>query len=218
MVVPCTAYVGWPCPSQAIIMPFRSEQLLSSKWCYIIIALTWIIGFFLATVNFKVDATWNTTACGYRYPRDTGFEVFFLAYFVVAALLPRVLLVYGTVRIFIVVLRAHRQVASLEQFISVGGIGTTNTGANITAHAIRSGINVLIICVVSTVLTTPVFVFSIIRNTTDMEFPRMFVFAALWLFQLSSVINSLVYLVLFRTVRKMTCKIFYTIFTYIRGE
>lgn len=201
----------------AIIKPFRSEQLLSRKRCYIIIALTWIIGFVFATIYFKLDLTWNTNMCTSRYPHNFGLNVFYLAYFVVAAVLPRIVLVYCTGRIFIVVLRTHRQVAAQAQSIATCAIGSTNQGV-VTYHAIRSSINVLVICFVSIVLTTPLFVCSILSNATRMKFPTGLGFTALWMFQLNTIINSLLYVLLFRSVRKKINKAFNEILTYIRGN
>lgn len=200
----------------AIIKPFRSEFLLSRKRCHIIIAVTWIIGFLLAAVHFKVDASWNTTRCSYRYPKDTGLGAFFLAYFMIAAALPRFLLIYGTIRIFIVVHRTQCQVAAQAQSVTRDENGTAHL-CNITAQALRSSTNVLLLCVVTAVLTTPYFVFSIIRNGTDMDIPLEFVFYALRLLELNTVISSLLYLVLFSQVRKKTCQMFYEIYMYIRG-
>ena len=54
----------------AIIMPFRSEQIVSRRRCHIIIVMTWIVCFLLATATLKVESAWHTSACTYRYPKD----------------------------------------------------------------------------------------------------------------------------------------------------
>lgn len=200
----------------AIVMPYRSEQLLSRTRCYILITMTWIIGFLLASVSFKVDATWNTDMCTSGYTNQTGLRAFYMAYFVVAAILPRVLLVYGTIRIFIVVMRTHRQIAAQAQSIAIIGIATQETGT-VTAQSLRSSTNVLVVCLVSIILTTPSFVFMIIRNATDMTFPPMLAFAAFVLFEFNTIMDSLLYLLLFRAVRKKTCDMLNEAFLFIRG-
>ena len=201
----------------AIIMPFRSDQILSRRRCHIIITMTWVIGFILAAVNFKVESTWNTSICTYRYPSDSKFRIFILNYFIVAAILPRCFLVYGTVRIFIVVLRTHRQVTAQAQSIGVAGSGSGQSGT-VTGQAIRSSVNILVICVVSIVLSTPLFIFQILFSTNHTTFPVGFPFAAIWLMQLNTILDSLLYLLMFRSVRKKTGKMLRELVMYIRGR
>ena len=200
----------------AIIMPFRSEQILSRRRCHIIIVMTWVISFILAATTFNVDFTWNTSVCTYRYSNDPTFGIFILSYFVAAAIVPRCLLVYGTFRIFMVILRTHRQVMAQAQSISVVGGGATQPGA-VTAQAIRSSVGILVICLVSIVLTTPIFIFQLIRNTINTQFPDGFPFFAIWLFQLNTIMNSLLYLVMCRSVRIKTGKMLRELVMYIRG-
>ena len=200
----------------AIIMPFRSEQLLSRRRCHIIIAMTWIISFLLAALTINVDLTWNTSICTYRFSNDPTLGIFNLSYFFAAAILPRCLLVYGTFRIFIIVLRTHRQVTAQAQSISVVGGGATQPGT-VTAQAIRSSVSILVICVVSIVLTTPIFIFQLIRSTINTQFPDGFPFVAMWLVQLNTIMNSFLYLVMCRSVRIKTGKMLRELVTYIRG-
>ena len=199
-----------------IIAPFRSEKLLSHKRCQIIIATTWIVGFLLSTLNVMGDATWNVSMCNFRYPDVPGLGPVYLAYFLVAGVVPRVLLLYFTVRIFIVVLRVHRQIADQADAVITGEL-EPSTRDNVTAQALRSSINVIVICAVSIIVTTPLCAFSIVQNTTGAELPVGFEFAALWLFQFGSIVNSCLYLFLFRSVRKKMFNMFNEMWTSIHG-
>ncbi len=198
----------------AIITPFRSEYLLSRKRCYVIVAMTWIIAFLLASVHFNIDATMDTMMCSITYPRNNGLDIYFLFYFVIAAVIPRVLLIYCTVRIFNVVQRTKRQVAAQAQSVSTDGSGATNVYM-ITAQAIRSSVNIILLCVITLILTAPIFVYSIIHNGTDMDVD--FGFYALRLFEINTIMNSLLYLVQFSAVRKKTCHMFLEMYVFIRG-
>ena len=144
-------------------------------------------------------------------------STFNLTYFIAAAILPRCVLVYGTVRIFIVVRRTHRQIIAQRQSISVAGSAAARSSMA-TAHAIRSSVNILVICVVSIVVTAPMFICQVIHNTTNMEFPDGFTFVALWLLHLNGISNSLIYLVMFRSVRRKTLKMLHDLVMYIRGR
>ena len=201
----------------AIIMPFRSEQILSRRRCHVIIVMTWVISFVIAAFTFKVESTWNTAVCTFRYPSDRKFRIFVLTYFIVGIILPRCFLVYGTVRIFIVVLRTHRQVTAQAQSIGVTGSGAAQSGT-VTGQAIRSSVNILVICVVSIVLSTPVFIFQALVNTIDITFPVGFPFVAVWLMQLNTIFNSLLYVLMFRSVRKKTGKMLRELVMYISGR
>ena len=200
----------------AIITPFRSEYLLSRKRCYVIIALTWIIGFLLATVHFSMECSLNTIMCTYGYTRGSGLDMFFLFYSIVAAVVPRILLTYGTIRIFIVVKRTKYQVAAQANSVVTVASGMTNAHV-ITAQAIKSSISVLILCVVTLLLTTPFFVYSIIRNGTKMDTPLNFGFYALRCLECNTILNSLLYLLHCSAVRKKTVIMLSDMFTsYIR--
>ena len=201
----------------AIIMPFRSEQILSRRRCHIIIVMTWVVCFLLATVTLKVESTWHTSACTYRYPKDPTLSIFNLTYFIAAVILPRCFLVYGTVRIFIVVRRIQRQIIAQAQSISVTGSAAAQSSMA-TAHAIRSSVSIIVISVVSIVVTTPMFIYQVIHHATNMEFPDGFPFIALWLLQLNGILNSLIYLVMFRSVRRKTLKMLHDLVMYIRGR
>ena len=200
-----------------IIAPFRAEKWLSHKRCQIIIATTWIVGFLLSTLNVMGDATWNVSMCNFRYPDIPGLGPVYQAYFLVAGVVPRVLLLYFTVRIFIVVLRVHRQIADQADAVITGEI-EPSTRDNVTARALRSSINVIAICVVAIILTTPVFVFSIAHNITGAALPVGFDFAAMWLLKFGTIINSFLYLFLFRSVRKKVCQMFNEMLARIRGS
>ena len=208
----------WMTMSKAvsIITPFRSDELLSHKRCRIIIATTWIIGFLLSTINVTGDATWNVSMCNFRYPDVPVLGPVYLAYFLVTGVVPRMLLLYFTVRIFVVVLRVHRHIANQADAVITGELDPP-TRATVTAKALRSSMNVIVICVVSIVVTTPAFAFSIVHNGTGGGLPVGFDFAALWLFQFGTIVNSCLYLFLFRSVRKKMCNMFNEMWARIRG-
>ena len=207
----------WLTISKAIVIikPFRVELLLTRKCCYGIICGNWIIGCLLALVNFKVNVTWNTAMCAYRVQRDNGLEAFYMAYFLIGVVLPVSVIIYGTMRIFIVVVRTHRQITALEQSVTVGSSSIGNTGF-VTVQAIRSSKNIIIICVISLLLNIPPLTFSVLRNVTDTPIPDVFAFTSLWVFESNTFVNSLLYLFLFKSVRQKVFHMLYAIFVYIR--
>ena len=87
-----------------IMKPFEAEQLVTRKRCYVIIASIWTIGCLLVTVNFPVHVTVNAVTCTCSIPRnDHVVKAGHLTFVVVCVVLPISLIIYGTVRIFIVV-------------------------------------------------------------------------------------------------------------------
>ena len=199
-----------------ILKPLRVEQLLTHKRCYIFIGVNWIIGGLLAVVNFKVNITWNTMLCTYRLPNDNSVKAGYMTFFVVGVLLPILLIVYGTIRIVIVVVRTHRQISALEHSVGGGNSSIGNTGF-VTAQAIRSSKNIIIICVVSLLLNTPVLTYAARRSGTSASVSGMLNFACVWLYEANTFVNSLLYLVLFRSVRQKVVQMIYAILKCIRS-
>ena len=197
-----------------IVNPFKVERFLTHKYCYFIIAMTWVIGCLLSLGNFTMDIPWNTVRCTYGRMEEHSMKIGHLAVFLMGVALPVSLLVYGTLRIFIVVMRTHRQILALENSVAVGENSIGNTGF-VTFHAIRSSSNVFIICVVSLILDTPIIVFALLDIVTGI--PDVFSFVSVWLFQTNTFMNSLLYLVLFKCVRKKVVHMCCAIIVYVRA-
>ena len=200
----------------AILKPLRCG-ILTHRCCYIIIAITWIVGCVLASVNFKVSLGWNSVMCTFRYSRDHHLAVFYMLYVVVGGALPVSIIVYGTTRIFIVVVRTHRQIAALERSIT----GDSNPTGNIrfvTVQALRSSKNVIIICAVSLALNTPALAFSVLRIVSGTPGNGLFSFVSMWMFETNTFVNSLLYLLLYRSVRDKTLHLVRALLESIRSQ
>ena len=197
-----------------ILKPFLYERLLTRTCCYVIIGIIWISGCLLATANFNVNITWNPVMCTYRYPRDHNLQAFYMTYFVIGDVLPLSIIAYGTVRIFNVVVRTHRQISALEHSVAVGKRSMGNNGF-VTVQAIRSSKNVIVICVASLALNAPVLAFFVLRNVTDIRIPGMFSFVSIWVFESNTFVNSLLYLLLYRSVQQKAIHMLRAMLAYI---
>ena len=112
-------------------------------------------------------------------------------------------------RIIIVVMRTHRQISAQAHSVADEVAASTSGPVSLTAKTLRSSINIIVICVVSIILTTPVVIYVICFNNTDYQ-PSpssLYDFAVIWLFQLNTVANSVLYLIIFRSVTKKTTAI-----------
>ena len=198
-----------------ILKPFKVEQLLSHTRCHIIIGLTWIIGCLLSSLNFTVNIKWNSVIYAYDMPTDGRVKAYYMAYLLVGVALPVSLIIYGTVRMFIVVVRTHRHISALEQSVAGGNNSVGNTGF-VTAQAIRSSKNVIVICIVSLLFNLTPFTFGVIGNISSTPLPDVFNFVHLWLYESNTFVNSLLYLVLFSSVRPKVVDMLYAILVYIR--
>ena len=198
-----------------ILKPFKVEQLITRKCCYVIIGMNWIIGCVFALVNFNMNVTWNTVMCTHLLPQDGNLATFHVTHFVISVVIPVSLILYGTVRIIIVVVRTHRQISALEQSVVVGNSSIGKTGF-VTVQAIRSSRNVIIICVVSLVLNTPIFAYVVLHFLTAYRIPHGFSFISIWVFESNTFVNSLLYLLLFKSVRQKAFHMFRTIYICIR--
>ena len=200
----------------AILQPLRCEQLLTHRCCYIIIAITWIVGCVLASMNFRVTLGWNMEMCTFLFLRTPHLAVFYTLYVVVGVVLPVSIIVYGTTRICIVVVRTHRQIAALEHSVT----GETNPIGNssfVTVQALRSSKNVVIICAVAIALNTPPIAFSILRVVSGTPGSGLFSFVSMWMFETNTFVNSLLYLLIYRSVRGKTLHLIRTLLDSIRS-
>ena len=209
----------WLTISKTIIIlePFKVEQRLSHTRCYIIIGLTWITGCVLASLNFTVNVKWNSVICAYDMPTNGRVKAYYMAYLLVGVALPVSLILYGTVRMFIVVVRTRRRISALEHSVAGGNNSTGNAGF-VTAQAIRSSKNVIIICIVSLLFNLIPFIYGVIGNISSTPLAYVFTFVNLWLYESNTFVNSLLYLVLFKSVRHKVVDMLYAILIYIRAR
>ena len=206
----------WLTVSKAIFIlnPLRTEQLLPRRRCYIVIGLIWTISGLFSLVNFKFDIRWNMMLCTNRYPEGRNTAIVFMSSFVIGVVIPGIAIVYSTVRIFIVVVRTHRQISALGQSLAVN----TGDAGFVTLQAMRSSKNAIIICVTTVALNMPFLVFCFTRSITTNYIQREFlIFAALTIFQCNTFVNSLLYLFLYRSVRRKTAQMISTLWANIRA-
>ena len=201
----------------AIAMPFRSDELLSRKRCHSINGLTWLLGFCLSAVLLSDDLVWNVDLCNYNPPVDSTLTLYYLVASLFTLVLPRVLLCWGTVRIIVVVMRTHRQIAAQAHSVADCD-GAVPTSGTVTAQTLRSSINVLVICVVSILLTTPITVYVIHSYANANVNASVYGFASVWMFHLNTIANSVLYLIIFRSVRTKTTVMVRDMLTCIRGS
>ena len=192
----------------AILKPFRYEQLLTRNRCYGIIVFNWVVGAVLAAAKFTIDVTWNTSICTFRVPANNKqASRLIISTYVVTVVIPGITLIVATVMMLIVVLRTHKQICAQVMSIGGGG-GAINTGL-VTLQTIRSAKNILIICFVSIALNIPLLTFAVLRHAIyNQQIARVFSFSAAWLYNCNSFMNSFLYLILYRSVRKKIVRMF----------
>ena len=161
-----------------------------------------------AIVTYYVDS-WDYNVCMYNITElDEGNAGLILVVVIIAILCPVAGLVYSTTRIFRAILRTHRQITA--QGVSIGGENDYVAPIeSLTMKSIRSGRNILIVCLALVVLTIPYFIKATMwllgpRN----GLPSWYSFGATWMSVSNTFINSLIYLVVFRSVRDKTVEMF----------
>jgi len=202
----------------ALLKPLHYEQILSRKRCYGIIAFNWLFGVAVAATKLNNGALWNMHSCTLALPAR-GDAVSVLAIIVngVSIVVPSIVLIYATVRIVRVVIHTHRAIASQVNAVAAPG---TETGAGlVTLKALHSARNVIIICLMMLLLTLPILVVtSMVHFVRELPLMAPVLFIATWLLHCNTFVNSLLYLVLFRSVRTKTNRLFTAMYRYVRGE
>ena len=205
----------------AILKPLRYEQLVTRNRCYGVIVFIWVVGAVQAAPKFWIDATWNLSMCTYRSPANNKFvSRIILSTYVIAVVIPNIVLIFATFRIFVVVVRTQRQIAAQLQSMGtrVGDNDAVNPGL-VTVQAIRSAKNILIICFVSLALNVPLLTFAVLRHAIhDERITSVFRFGAMWIYICNSFMNSFLYLVLYRSVRKKIVCMFTDMRDFIRCD
>ena len=192
------------CKMIAITKPFVYERYLSTIRCYIIIALIWTFSFIVGIVSLRVDVSWIHNVCFSRIDSSSAGDAITEFSFLIGITVAVLLIVYGTAKIFFVIVRTHHQITSQVQ--SIGGdqdVGAQTRSA--TLKSIRSGKNVLIICASVVALTMPAIAYDIHRSASggsdDLHLVSFFV---MWIAAWNGVVNSLLFLFLYHSVRNKT--------------
>ena len=194
------------CKMVAITNPLRYEQVLSRNRCYFIICAIWLTGAVTgATLVYSIES-WNFAACMYRLTISKGNVSLMFTAVLISIVFPIAGLVYSTTRILLAIFRTHRQIAA--QVNSVGVEHSSHVVVpSLTLKSVRSGRNVLIICMALVVLTIPFVVFASMSLLGLTKYiPVWFSFAVTWMLSSNSFINSLIYSFVFRSVRDRTAK------------
>ena len=192
------------CKMVAITKPLRYHQLLTRTRCYIVISGIWIFGAGSGVLLSHRASGWDHDSCMYTesnrptLPLIVAATLSFVLIF--GLLVPLAIIVYSTGTIFRVIVRTHRQIAaqsnSIAGHLSVGNI------PSLTSKSIRSGKNVIIICLAYLILTIPVAVeIAVVIVRKEKYVPSMVKFADVWTVFCNSFVNSLLYLILFRNIR-----------------
>ena len=81
--------------------------------------------------------------------------------------------------------------------------GSASASATLTLKAVRPSSNILVICVVALELTVPMFVHVVLRFIVNNgHVAAAFTFTALWVNSCSTFLNSFMYVVLHRSIRR----------------
>ena len=160
-----------------------------------------------AIVTYYADV-WDVITCVFEITLSKDNVGLMFVVLILGILCPVAGLVYSTIRIFRAILRAHHQITA--QGVSIGGeINYVAPIESLTMKSIRSGRNILIVCLALVVLTIPYFIKATmwLLGPRDGQ-PSWYSFGATWMCVSNTFINSLIYLVVFRSVRDKTIEMF----------
>ena len=206
------------CKLIAITKPLRCEQILSRKRCYVILAFNWIVGAALAASKFSIYTRWFPNGCMFAMIANNVFEATLMQLsFILSGVVPSIALIVTTFMMLVVVTRAHKQIFAQVQSIGSNGVAV-NPGL-VTMQAIWSAKNIIIICLVSITLTVPILAVSVFLHVMENRKyldNGLFSFGAIWLYNSNSFMNSFLYIVLYRSMRKKIIRMFHDMRDLVR--
>jgi len=192
------------CKMVAILKPLHYERLITQTRCCILIACTWFCGCVFAMTGNHLRVKWNRSACISVVSHKSGFSVAHRMIFVVVMAVPLVVIAYATTRMFCAIVRTHLQMTA--QVHSIGGHhGPVAANPSLAVQSIRSGRNVLLICLAVLVLTVPMILYGVAVAMWGINvMSPSYGFLAYWISLCNTFDNSLLYLILFRSIRRKT--------------
>ena len=193
----------------AILKPFRCEQLLTRHRCYVIIAAVWITGALVAVVGTAFTMGWDLQKCTCIMPLNSEMAILYtIVVLVLCVALPVIAIIYATARILTATIRVNNQIS--QQVHSIGGVKVaTGNVVCLTLQSIRSGKNILLMCLGEVALTTPLSAGISLRIVgLENQLPPWYGFVAFWIAMCHATFNCVLYLVLFRTVRMKAKQMF----------
>ena len=192
----------------AILYPFRYEQLLSRQRCNVVIVCIWLISAAITSIGIRLDVEWSQAHCittnAYEGPKPLSTQIGLT----LGVIVPLVVTLYASARILMVIVKTNRQIAT--QVSSISGLvsGAVLPNPSITVQSLRSGRNILVICAAALIFTLPMFVFILFNMVLNIEMTMAFQFASVWVLMCNSAANGILYLSLFRNVRKRMFQMF----------
>ena len=209
------------CKMVAITKPLRYQQLFSRNRCFTVISLTWFAGALFSMSISCMAVTWDMAACFYDTANSSSYDsvpvldvAIILSFVFFGWTVPVVTIMCATAIIYKSVSRAQRQIAA--QIHSIGGIiGLDPPTSPLPLQTIRSGKNVLIICFTVFILSVPAAITLVLISVgryNDMS--HWVKFAIAWIFMSNYSANSLLYLLLFRSVRQKTKQLYSELYQY----
>ena len=193
------------CKMIAITKPFIYERHLNGTRCYMIITVIWSIGLLFGIASFRVSVSWSPHVCLPRIDSSSAAAAITdLSFLIIGMAIPIVLIVYGTTKIFMVIVRTHQEITT--QVHSIGGEQITGVqSASATLQSLRSGKNVLIICASIVLIAVPTIAYDIRSSLSGhVDEVYLYSFFMMWIAPWNTVVNSVLFVFLFRNVRAKT--------------
>ena len=142
----------------------------------------------IAITGSRSASSWNLITCVYQQPAAPSVYVVVSLVFCIA--LPVLVILVANARILFAIIRVHR--LSRAQVNAIGRNDVvTGTSPSLTMRSIRSGKNVLLMCLALVVLTIPLTTY-IIATSVRMEhkLPSWYVFVTVWIGMCNPSLNS----------------------------
>ena len=161
----------------------------------------------MAAIVVYYAESWYFSICIFNITISKENAGLIVVVVLIAIVCPVVMIVYSTTRIFRAILRTHRQITA--QVMSIGGCNSdVVTVPSLTLKSVRSGRNVLIVCLALVLLTIPYIIHVVVFLMGLSELmPPWYMFVATWMLESNTFVNSLIYIVVFQSVRDKTSHI-----------
>ena len=185
----------------SITRPLHCDRIFSKTRCYVIVVTIWLTGAVLVLLWSQASISWSRDLCISRPSQVTHLSSITRMVYFAFLFVGLIAITYATVNILLVIFRTHLHMTS--QVHSIGGnSAVTATDVSLTLMTIRSGRNVLIMCAVTVILTIPLITYGAALSIYGgVGLWPSFGFTATWIAVCNTFVNSVLYLLIFCSVR-----------------
>ena len=191
------------CKMVVVVYPLRCTTLVTERRCYFVIFVNWAASFVLTSPLYMVDISCSQEMCFVQMEGVKDIWAYAVVLQVTGAIVPLAVMVFANCSIFAVSVRVLNKVAAEGTHISENNTPVLSQRTLVMSmrQSVRASRNIIVIRSVYILLVAVGVTVTNMNSINEDGKPKRSQFVVLWLFFSNTFVNSLLYIVLHRSVR-----------------